>query len=110
MSPQAGEDRYLQILGGSHVARLAYVNMELPPFEGLQWTAQAAFLHQDLSLSFGGVLGQQGFLDRWVASFNLYDGYFIIEERDAFVGRLGRDPAEEFGRNMPVDWERPTVY
>lgn len=83
--------------------------MDLPPFQGLSWEAEAAFLVADLQLSFAGVLGQEGFLDRWVASFNYYDGYFVIEERDSFVVRLGVDPFEVY-QQQPFDseWERPT--
>jgi hypothetical protein len=109
MSPGGGPDRSLRILGGVHRARVSTATLELPPFEGLHWTAEVLFLHEDLAISFAGVLGQRGFLDRWVASFNLYDGYFVIEERDAFVQRLGVDPVAEAERIGPVDWDRPTV-
>lgn len=103
-----GENRDIHILGGVHDARLAMVELDLPPFEGLGWTTECAFLYADLELSFAGVLGQQGFLDRWVASFNFYDGYFVIEERDAFVGRLGVDPVELIQGSFDSEWERPT--
>lgn len=109
MSPDSSEDRPLKVLGGRHTARVSTATLELPPFEGLHWTAEVLFLHEDLDLSFAGLLGNRGFLDRWVASFNFYDGYFIIEERDAFVERLGVDPIEQVERFGPVDWERPTV-
>lgn len=105
-----GRDRDVHMLGGVHQARLATVMFDLPPFPGLSWEAEAAFLFADLDLSFAGVLGQAGFLDRWVASFNYYDGYFIIEERDSFVGRLGLDPYEVFQQVYDSDWDRPTAH
>ena len=33
----------------------------------ISWETEVQFLYDDLDLSFIGVLGQQGFLDRWVA-------------------------------------------
>ena len=106
-----GPDRNIRILGDTHRARMAHVEFDLPPFDGLSWETEAHFLYADLDLSFAGVLGQQGFLDRWVVSFNYYDGYFVVEQRDAFVARLGRDPAEDFLRGaFDSEWERPTKH
>ena len=105
-----GPDREIHILGGVHRARVAHVEFDLPPFEGLSWETEAYFLYADLNLSFAGVLGQQGFLDRWVASFNYYDGYFVIEQREAFIERLGRDPAEDFQGRLDSEWDRPTKH
>lgn len=103
-----GPDRSVHILGGEYNSRLAMVELELPPFTGLTWETECAFLYADLELSFAGVLGQEGFLDRWVASFNLYDGYFVIEERDDFVQRFGVDPIDIVRGNFDSEWERPT--
>jgi hypothetical protein len=107
MGLRRGEDRLIHILGGSHNSRVAMVQLDLPPFEGLSWETEACFLYADLPLSFVGVLGQQGFLDRWVASFNLAYGYFVIEESDAFHDRLGIDPAEAMGGYLDNEWTRP---
>jgi Aspartyl protease len=109
VGPRCRPRRQIQILGGVHDAVVARVTLDLPPFEGLSWEAEAAFLVADLDLSFAGILGQEGFLDRWVVSFNYYDGYFVVEERDSFVGRLGVDPYEVYQR-QPFDseWERPS--
>jgi len=86
------------------------VGLQLPPFDGHTWETECAFLYADLELSFAGVLGQEGFLDRWVASFNMYDGYFVIEERDGFVQRLGVDPLEVIQGTLDGEWDRPTEY
>jgi MerR HTH family regulatory protein len=48
------------------------------------------------------VLGQEGFLDRWVASFNFYEGFFVIEEHDSFVEPLGVDPYEIYQRGPSI--------
>jgi hypothetical protein len=74
------------------------VTMDLPPSEGLRWEADAAFLVEDLDLSFAGFLGQEGFLDGRIASFKHDDGFFVIEERDSFVERMGVDPFEVYQR------------
>jgi hypothetical protein len=110
MKPGQGSDRQIHILGREHSARMGHATLELPPFDGLTWDVECAFLHGDLDLSFAGVLGQEGFLDRWVASFNYYDGYFIIEERDGFVERLGTDPADVVDSAFyDSEWQRPTI-
>lgn len=103
-----GEDRRIHILGGEHDSRVASVVIDLPPFEGLSWETEACFLYADLELSFMGVLGQQGFLDRWVASFNYYDSYFVIEEGDSFNQRLGVDPEAAAGGYFDSEWDRPS--
>ena len=105
-----GTDRRIHILGGEHDSRIATVGLQLPPFDGHTWETECAFLYADLELSFAGVLGQEGFLDRWVASFNMYDGYFVIEERDGFVQRLGVDPLEVIQGTLDGEWDRPTEY
>jgi hypothetical protein len=109
VGPGCTPRRKIRILGDTHDAVIAHVMLDLPPFQGLSWEAQAGFLVEDLNLSFAGVLGQEGFLDRWVASFNYYDGYFVIEERDSFVGRFGVDPYEVYQQGpFDSEWERPT--
>ncbi len=102
-----GRDRLVHILGASHKARVEMIQLDLPPFEGLSWETEVAFLYDDLDLSFVGVLGQQGFLDRWVASFNLAFGYFVIEEADAFNERLGIDPVQAMSGFFDSEWSRP---
>lgn len=105
-----GPKRDVHILGGVHEARIASVVLELPPFVGTTWETQACFLYADLEISFAGVLGQEGFLDRWVVSFNYYDRYFIVEERDSFVERLPADAAELQQRQFDSEWDRPTKH
>jgi hypothetical protein len=71
----------------------------------LSWEAEVVFLHGDFDVSFVGLLGQEGFLDRWVASFNFYDGYFVIEERDSYVERM---PIDVYKEQYDSDWHRPS--
>jgi hypothetical protein len=55
----------------------------------LEGGGPAEVMNEELDMSFLSVLGQEGFLDRWVASFNFYDGYFVIEARVSFEQRHG---------------------
>lgn len=107
-SPGRGKDRPLSILGREHQAREAIVTLEIPRYPGTTWETLACFLHEELPLSFIGVLGQEGFLDRWVTTFNYYDGYFMLEERDSFVARFDADPADALRPWHDDEWERPT--
>lgn len=66
-------------------------------------------MHADLNVSYLGVLGNEGFLDRWVASFNYHDNYFMIEEHDSWVSRTNIDFDEVdmvLGRHDD-DWRPP---
>lgn len=109
MGGDQGSDIWVHILGDVHSARRFHVAIDLPPFEGMSWETEVAFLKADLPLSFPAILGGRGFLDRWVASFNMYDNYFVIEERDGFVGRL---PVDFVQPDLPddPDWVRPTKF
>ena len=108
MGAGRGPDRQIHILGSSHRARVANVELELPPFEGLSWDAEVCFLYADLELSFVGVLGQEGFLNHWVASFNYSGNYFVIEEPASFEERIPIDPYETYLEQYDSDWSRPS--
>lgn len=77
--------------GGQHVAQLEHVRLTLPPFEELSWETDVGFFVSDWRMPFAGVLGHQGFLDRWAVSFNYSQNYFVVEEPDVFHGRLPPD-------------------
>jgi hypothetical protein len=99
------EDVYL--LGRLRKAERAMVNITLPPFDDVSWETEVLFLRDELDLAFAGLLGTVGFLDRWVVSFNYYDSYFVVEERDSFVDRMPVDLFEEFQRSFDSEWEPP---
>jgi hypothetical protein len=88
------------------------VTLTLPPFDDLSWETEVAFLLDDWKMPFG-LLGQQGFLDKWVVSFNGYDQFFVVEPRDAFVERTPfldeeLDPYVLWqGGAYDSEWERP---
>jgi hypothetical protein len=65
------------------------VTLCLPAFPDLIWEAEVDFVLEE-GLSFG-LLGLEGFLNRWAVSFNAYHNYFVIE------------PIEDFHQRMPID-------
>jgi hypothetical protein len=75
------------------------VELQINPFEDLAWSAQVDFVIED-ELPFG-LLGQEGFLNRWAVSFNAGFGYFVIEDLDVFHERLGREPLGDLERRFP---------
>lgn len=96
----------LTILGATRRAERHMVHLTLPPFHDMEWETEVLFLREDLNLAFAGLLGTIGFLDRWVVSFNYYDSYFVVEERDGFRDRIPKDMADEFLR-FDSEWAPP---
>lgn len=94
------------ILGGTRKAERHMVHLTLPPFDDVSWETEVLFLREDLDLAFAGCLGTLGFLDRWVVSFNYYDSYFVVEERDSFQERMPKDMSQEFLK-FDSEWAPP---
>jgi len=94
------------LLGGTHKAERHLVMLTLPPFHGMSWETEVLFLREELDVAFAGLLGTVGFLDRWVVSFNYYDNYFVVEERDSFQDRIPKDMEQEFQR-FDSEWAPP---
>jgi hypothetical protein len=86
----------LRFLGDDWEAVACSVTLCLPPFSDLQWDAEVDFVLAE-GLPYG-LLGLEGFLDRWAVSFNAYLNYFVVE------------PVEEFHERTPPDvfqiWQR----
>lgn len=114
----------VRILGIEVPAEPAMVHMMLPPFHEISWESEVLFLKDEVDIPFMGVLGQHGFLDRWVVSFNYYESYLVVEEQAVFEGRLppealekakqaiasrfGIDTYEAFQTGaLDSEWERP---
>lgn len=101
--------RRLHFLAGRELwAVPVHVSLTLPPFDDLTWETEVDFLlvdAEDWQLPFG-LLGQMGFLDRWVVTFNRYRNYFVVQSVDDFEQRLPIDPFEEFQRQWD-GWDRP---
>jgi hypothetical protein len=52
-----------------------------------------------------GLLGYEGFLNRWAVSFNAYMGYFVVEPAEDFDQRMPDDTFEEMLRRFPDPYE-----
>ena len=100
-----GRPLWHSIVGGRHRAIHIHVALQLHPFTGVEWDAEVGFFVEDIGLPFAGILGHFGFLDRWVVTFNAYDNYFVVEERDSFVERLPPDHEAEYERR-DLGWQR----
>jgi hypothetical protein len=109
----AGTDEQIHFLGSKPWVRFVEVDLQLPPpFQDHTWAARCGFLHDaDLSVAFADVLGQEGFFDRWVVTFNMIDNYFVIEEHQTFQNRLDAqaiDPYEVWqGQGYDSEWAPP---
>lgn len=77
--------------GDVHEAQLEHVLITLPPFAEMSWETEIGFFVTEWKMSFAGVLGHQGFLDRWAVSFNYSADYFVVEEPQVFADRLPPD-------------------
>ena len=100
--------RWHRIAGRTRKAQVEHVTLRLvePPFDEIWWEAEVDFLMDDWDMPYG-LLGQQGFLDRWVVTFNAYRQYIVIQEVPAFEAALPVDPFEEF-QKLDRDWHMPT--
>jgi len=102
----SGDRRSHTICGGRHLAQPESVTLTLPPFGDLTWEADVDFFVDDWGMPFAGILGEQGFLDRWVVSFNRPDGYFLVEEPQSFARRFPVDPTDEY-EWRDLGWKGP---
>lgn len=82
------------------------MSLTLPPFNDLTWDTDVDFFVDDWEMPFEGVLGEHGFLDRWVVSFNRPGGFFVVEEPEAFSQRMPVDPTEEM-EWRDLGWKGP---
>lgn len=91
------------LMGNEWPAVTVEVEFELDPFEDLSWTAEVDFAI-DEGLPFG-LLGYEGFLNRWAVSFNAYLGYFVVEPAEDFDARIPTDPFDELTARYPDDFD-----
>lgn len=63
------------------------LSVSVPTFKDLTWETEVGFFYEDWGMPFSGLLGQEGFLDRWVVSFD-YPRSFVMEEKDDFRDRM----------------------
>jgi hypothetical protein len=83
------------------------VDLTLTVDPELSWTAHVAFaLSPDLRMPFQGVLGTEGFLDRFAVTFNKYYDYFVVERPDDFHDRVGQHLTTEPTAKSDESWRR----
>lgn len=101
--PELGEGgpnvKTLTFLGNKWEAVSETVTLQLPTYPDLRWEAEVDFV-LDEALPYG-LLGHEGFLDRWAVSFNAYHSYFVVEPVDDFHNRVPVDVAEIWQREWP---------
>jgi hypothetical protein len=99
-----------RIAGGIYLAQVELVKLTIPAFgDELQWETEAGFFIEDWGMPFGGLLGQVGFLDQWVVSFN-YPKSFVIEERSSYEDRLpalAPEKINEIWEWQELGWKGP---
>lgn len=82
------EKGHIALLGARRTVQFEYVELSLPHYPGLSWTARVAFItDRGFQMPFQGILGAEGFLNRFVVTFHAYENYFLIEHPDAWGER-----------------------
>jgi hypothetical protein len=77
----------------------AWINLVLRPFSDVVWEAEVDFV-RDEGLPYG-LLGYEGFLNRWSVTVNGYHGYVIIEPADEAHTREDPELFRELRRRWP---------
>jgi hypothetical protein len=96
-----------QLAGAERWAQTENVEMHLvnTPFDNIWWNAEVDFLLDDWEMPFG-LLGQEGFLDKWVVTFYRYRNYFLIQTMSDYEEAMPVDVFEEFQKGFD-GWDRP---
>lgn len=75
------------LLGASRQVQFEYVDLSLPRYPGLSWTARVAFItDRTFQMPFQGILGAEGFLNKFVVTFHAYENFFLIDHPDEWKG------------------------
>lgn len=80
------ETGQMALMGGVRNVQFEHIDLCLKDDSSEVWTARVAFITaRDFQMPFQGILGTEGFLDRWAVAFNKYYEYFEIESpQDAY--------------------------
>ena len=77
----------IALLGAPRRIQFEYVDLSLPRYPGLSWTARAAFItDRTFQMPFQGILGAEGFLNKFIVTFNAYENYFLVDHPDDWMG------------------------
>ena len=96
----------IRIFGGTWRVQFEMVDLTLMVDEELSWPARVAFvIDPDLQMPFQGVLGTEGFLDKFAVTFNRYYDYFIVERPDDFHERRGKHLTRDATGAADENWK-----
>jgi hypothetical protein len=98
----------IRILGGNWAVQFEEAHLSLAVDAEYSWRASVAFVKSpELQMPFQGVLGTEGFLDKFAVTFNKYYDYFVLERPDDFHDRIGAPLAADPVMAPDPQWERP---
>ncbi|MDQ1713769.1 MAG: hypothetical protein QOE45_3219 [Frankiaceae bacterium] len=100
----------IRMLGGQWPVQFEVIDINLVADQSVSWAARAAFVKDPtLAMPFQGLLGTDGFLDRFVVTFNKYYDYFLIEQPGSWEERApsGFDAAAM--ADDDPQWQRPGI-
>jgi hypothetical protein len=73
----------LAILGAERRIQFETIELCLPQDSSHVWTARVGFITDpSFQMVFQGILGTEGFLDKWAVTFNKYYEYFELQSPD----------------------------
>lgn len=97
-------------IGGADRFAVAYdVHLTLLAHPSFNWDAEAWFFVEEWPLPFG-ILGGNGFLDRWAVSFVRRANYFVVESAPEFEQRVPVEHRVRQPEYLDDEWDRPTPY
>jgi len=71
------------LLGETRHVQFEYVDLSLPGYPGHSWEARVAFIiDRTFQMPFQGILGAEGFLNKFVVTFHAYENFFLVEHPD----------------------------
>lgn len=77
------EKGQIAILGAKRTVQFEYVELSIVADPSLHWTARVGFITDStFVMPFQGILGNDGFLDKWAVTFNKYYDYFLLSRPD----------------------------
>lgn len=81
------ETATIALLGRRLRVQFEYVDLSLVDDPSVESTARVAFIiDPTFQMQFQGLLGTEGFLDRWAVTFNKYYDYFVLQHPDDAPG------------------------
>ena len=73
----------IALLGARRTVQFGYVQLSLPGHAGQTWDARVAFVtDRAFQMPFQGILGAEGFLNKFVVTFHAYGNFFLVEHPD----------------------------